>query len=582
VPPGIYNEQLVVDKPLTLIGPDPALGDAVVDSGGMAAVPTIHILSGNVTITRLTLQNGPLHGIQAGSAAFPNLSNIIIKNNTIRGHDRAGILTNHGAAMHIEGNQIENNGQGTGFNRVGIVLYPHGPSSVLSNTIKNNVVDGIFARASSSGLLIENNDIENHLNSGITLAWDERNVTIRGNRITGAGSGTSDETGGIVIIQSMAEEISGNTVRDCNRSGIFWGWVPSVGPPPAQILITGNTIEDSARDAIYLFSMGPGGFIPPDPFPLEPLVQGNTLKGSIRAGVYVSNLYYASPGNANPRIHSNNIEENSWGVFNATAKTVDATENWWGSTTGPFHPTLNPDGLGNPVSDNVAFVPWLDHPAFMCTDPYNNCKECCNVFTSAGLRQLFGYQEITASCQCHDICVPDVQLICVGEKTHELLLPLSNLEPGCRDGETAQQLSVVCDGVLVRCAQAQLNQACDGVEVHVGLGAVLRINRNGNTMLYIVDTTVEFTCSAFYSFPDGLEVSGEALASRLKRIDGFCATVIAGNCWAVNADAPRVEIDLTVINKMWKHENLLVSVLAPYPGNVTLSRAFEGGHGICP
>jgi len=41
---------------------------------------------------------------------------------------------------------------------------------------------------------------------------------------------------------------------------------------------------------------------------------------------------------------------------------VNALNNWWGHPSGPFHPTLNPDGMGNAVSDNVDFDPWLDRP----------------------------------------------------------------------------------------------------------------------------------------------------------------------------------------------------------------------------
>jgi hypothetical protein len=37
---------------------------------------------------------------------------------------------------------------------------------------------------------------------------------------------------------------------------------------------------------------------------------------------------------------------------------VDARMNWWGSSTGPYHPTLNPSGLGDEVSDSVLFAPW--------------------------------------------------------------------------------------------------------------------------------------------------------------------------------------------------------------------------------
>ncbi|MBU1706864.1 T9SS type A sorting domain-containing protein [bacterium] len=41
---------------------------------------------------------------------------------------------------------------------------------------------------------------------------------------------------------------------------------------------------------------------------------------------------------------------------------VDAVENYWGDPSGPYHPILNPDGLGNAVDDSVFFIPWLTEP----------------------------------------------------------------------------------------------------------------------------------------------------------------------------------------------------------------------------
>jgi hypothetical protein len=41
---------------------------------------------------------------------------------------------------------------------------------------------------------------------------------------------------------------------------------------------------------------------------------------------------------------------------------IIAENNWWGDASGPYHPTLNPGGLGDTVSDYVDFVPWLSWP----------------------------------------------------------------------------------------------------------------------------------------------------------------------------------------------------------------------------
>jgi len=43
-------------------------------------------------------------------------------------------------------------------------------------------------------------------------------------------------------------------------------------------------------------------------------------------------------------------------------ETITAINNWWGDPSGSFHSTLNPEGKGNAVSENVDFEPWLDRP----------------------------------------------------------------------------------------------------------------------------------------------------------------------------------------------------------------------------
>ncbi len=365
VPPGTYNEQLLIDKPLTLTGPDPSVGAATVDAAGLAAEPTLLITSDQVIIRSLTFQNGPGPGIRIGTASFPNLQEVLIEKCVIRGHDLAGILSANSSAADINSNLIENNGNIPSFQRAGILLYPHGETRVRNNHIHDNGDngDGIFARASSAGLLIENNRIENELNSGITLAWDERNVTIRENTISYCGTDTDDLKGGLVIVQSMSEQITGNTITNCRQRALMWVWVPTVGPEPDEVLIRSNNFGQSSYDGIYLFSQGPGSFMPPDLYPLKPRISENRIAGNSGAGVFISNAYLGYPtGTAEPHLDCNRILENGWGVFNQTAATINGVNNWWGDRSGPYHPLTNPEGLGNPVSDRVDFIPWCTSP----------------------------------------------------------------------------------------------------------------------------------------------------------------------------------------------------------------------------
>jgi hypothetical protein len=42
--------------------------------------------------------------------------------------------------------------------------------------------------------------------------------------------------------------------------------------------------------------------------------------------------------------------------------------NWWGDTSGPYHPTENPEGRGDSVGNNILYRPWMTEPP-ACVPP---------------------------------------------------------------------------------------------------------------------------------------------------------------------------------------------------------------------
>src|SRR3712207_7215115 len=74
-----------------------------------------------------------------------------------------------------------------------------------------------------------------------------------------------------------------------------------------------------------------------------------------RSTLFPYTTLFRSPGievsnNAHPAIANNRIVSNAFGLRNLTPDTnVDARNNWWGHASGPYHPTKNPSGQGNPV-----------------------------------------------------------------------------------------------------------------------------------------------------------------------------------------------------------------------------------------
>ena len=218
-----------------------------------------------------------------------------------------------------------------------------------------------------------------------------------------------------------------------------------------------------------------------------------------------------------------------------------------------------------------------------CVDPIGNCAECCHIFLDPALREKFGYQEVEALCQCHDICVQDVRLICAQVITHSVPLPGQNgRAAGCRGGRVITAgLPLVCHNVRVVCAQEELAPNCMAVDNRIGLEIVLKVKASP-PVYFLVNTEVVFTCPSFWSFPQGDLVQGEDLAKQLRFIDGSSQTIIIEDCQVINDGCPRLEVKLKVIDKLWKHENLLISGLRPYPENVTVKQEFNNFHSIGP
>jgi hypothetical protein len=64
-------------------------------------------------------------------------------------------------------------------------------------------------------------------------------------------------------------------------------------------------------------------------------------------------------------INNNNIMGNTVGVnWTLGLTTVDAVGNWWGNATGPYNPTSNPSGGGDPVTGNVNYSSYLTIPSW--------------------------------------------------------------------------------------------------------------------------------------------------------------------------------------------------------------------------
>ncbi len=132
---------------------------------------------------------------------------------------------------------------------------------------------------------------------------------------------TVENSGAGVAILNAETNLDGCTITENWLAGILIGW-PLDGFDPSTAEVKGSTISNNYGTGIAVFD-------------------DSTLEA-----------------------HFNNIVGNTdFGLWNDGGGTVDATYNWWGDASGPYHPIANPGGEGNPVSDDMNFEPWLEAEA---------------------------------------------------------------------------------------------------------------------------------------------------------------------------------------------------------------------------
>jgi pimeloyl-ACP methyl ester carboxylesterase len=101
-------------------------------------------------------------------------------------------------------------------------------------------------------------------------------------------------------------------------------------------------------------------------------------------------------------VASSTIKKNtSFGIESRTAMPFNARDNWWGDPTGPENSSTNLSGKGNPVSDDVDFIPWLNDSipsgAIAPSTPGSSEPKCCSSIAFLPGMEASRLYELTAS-----------------------------------------------------------------------------------------------------------------------------------------------------------------------------------------
>jgi parallel beta-helix repeat protein len=242
----------------------------------------------------------------------------------------------------------------------------------ISISSNNVVISGFEIRNGYNGIIGEtdgstfsNNIIHDNLNIpgyagvGILLWGDNDNNIITANTIY------SNDRQGIFIGYSDTSKISTGNIISYNtiyNNGLYrYANGPDASAYGIQLWCADNNIieynEVYGHDDWFpyggTFDFAQGIYLCAS---FDNVVKTNNLHGNnYGVGAWSAGR---TPVGSN-QIHYNNMAGNTgFGVRTFDTVTIDTRFNWWGDTSGPTHPS-NSGGIGDKISDNVDYSPWL-------------------------------------------------------------------------------------------------------------------------------------------------------------------------------------------------------------------------------
>lgn len=366
VAPGTYHEDVVVTKPLSLVGS--GAGRSIIDAAGLANGIDVdgrhHPGLSHVVVTGFTVRNAKFQGILITDSSF-----VTIFDNHITGNDKSLLVGPPPTCPGLPAYFVAGEGFDCGE---GIHLSGVTHSTVASNLVEHNA--GGILLSDDTGLtsdnLISGNVVkDNPFDCGITLAshhfafaldpaFGVFHNTIAGNTSSRNGLVTGEGAGVGIFAGPPGGQDYGNVVIGNELVGNALPGVTMHSHSPFQNLndnlITGNQISGNGPDG-DVPTLGPTGIVVwSDTASGAPPITGTVISQNIIKHEQVA-ITVATDGAVDA--HLNSLLGRPVGVHNVGIGTVDARENWWGCKEGP-----SAAGCSHIVGSNVAFQPWLTKP----------------------------------------------------------------------------------------------------------------------------------------------------------------------------------------------------------------------------
>jgi len=361
---GVYHENVIITKPLSLLGAGPE--QTIIDAKGL------------------------LNAINVDGFGHPGLSHVVITGVTARNADTQGIVVTNASDVTISNNYVTKNDRSLDVQNLVCPPLPAyfqagegfdcGEGIHLSG-VDHSIVSNNFVHHNAGGILISDDTGPNHDNlitgnlvednpydCGITLASHHFSLT------------PTLPTDGIYRIT-----VIGNTSRRNGRvTGEGAGIGLFTGPPGGQNnadVVANNVVTDNALPGVALHTHAPlqglndhlivGNLISrngPDPDPGTTVRTGISIFSPVvpLTGIVVAHNVFTREGIdvginvANPAssiaVHLNAFSA-PVGIDNLDTGSIDATVNWWHCSRGPGAP-----GCSSAVGSGITTVPFLTQP----------------------------------------------------------------------------------------------------------------------------------------------------------------------------------------------------------------------------
>ncbi len=282
----------------------------------------------------------------------------------------------------IRNMELEDNGIGVAFwgtnnSLIEDVYIAYNWWGIFLGNSENNTITGVNASHNGGiGIYLDGSD-NNTLTDIITSFNGEYGIEVAYsyNNILDDVTVTSNSGGGIYLYYSDDNEITDSRVEETESDGILlysahWNTISD-----NELVNNG----DDAFDVYYsenntftyneVLSNGDIGF---QIFSSSNNTMNRNMISENYYGIYVADN---STGNS---AHYNWIFNNYYYGVNASDNNghfINATDNWWDTELGPFHPEDNIDGEGDNVTDYVGYEPWAHTPEITTDDPETETDE---------------------------------------------------------------------------------------------------------------------------------------------------------------------------------------------------------------